>query len=146
VGIEAAIEAYHQRHAAFGHDREARFGPTPVEVERLLTEDGLAGAGRRLDEVGMGVGRAGDDNGVNCRVGKDRGLRRDRGTVAARQPLGGVAFDVDNRREAGPGWRAIFSAWMAPIRPAPNWQKLIMIGSSAIVSSCAMTWTNRPCQ
>ena len=51
----------------------------------------------------MGVGRAGDDNGVNCRVGKDRGLRRDHGTVPSRQSLGGIAFDVDNRGEAGSG-------------------------------------------
>src|SRR5579864_2466941 len=24
------------------------------------------------------------------------------------------------------GWRAMFAAWIAPMRPAPNWQKLIM--------------------
>jgi hypothetical protein len=42
----------------------------PVEVERFFAEDGLAGAGRRLDEIGMGI----NQDGVNRRIGKDRGL------------------------------------------------------------------------
>jgi len=33
-----------------------------VEIERLLAEDRLAGAGRRFDEIGMGVGRASDQD------------------------------------------------------------------------------------
>jgi hypothetical protein len=103
VGIEAPVEAYHQRHAAFGDDRKTRLGAAPVEVERLLAKDGLAGAGRRLDEVGMGVGRAGDDDGLDRTIGKDRGLRPDLATVAARQLLGRGGIDVDDRAETGPG-------------------------------------------
>ena len=103
VGIEAAVKAYHQRHAAFGDDRKARLGPPPVEVKWLFAEDGLAGAGRRLDEIGMGIGRAGDDDGLDRTIGKDRGLRPDLATVAARQPLGRGGIDVDDRAKAGSG-------------------------------------------
>jgi hypothetical protein len=97
------LKAYHQRHAAFGDDRKARFGAPPVEVERLFAEDGFAGAGRRLDEIGMGVGRAGDDDGIDRRIGKHRGLGPDLATVAARQPLGCGRIDIDDRTKAGSG-------------------------------------------
>ena len=103
VGIEAPVEAYHQRHAAFGDDRKGCFGAPPVEVERLLAEHGLTGARRRLYEVGMGVGGAGDDDGLDCRIGKHRGFRPDCRAIAARQPLGRGAIYIDDRAETGPG-------------------------------------------
>jgi len=133
VGIEAAVEAYHQRHAAFGDDGKARRGAPPIEVERLLTEDGLAGAGRRLDEIGMGAGRAGDDDGLNRTGGKDRGLGPDLAAVAARQPLGRGGIDIDDRAETGPRMARDILRVDGPDAPAPNWQKLIIVGSSAIV-------------
>jgi len=103
VGIEAPVEAYHQRHAAFADDRKARLGAPPVEVERLLAEDGLAGAGRRLDEIGMGVGRAGDDDGMDRTIGKDRDLGPDLATVAPRQLLGRGRIDIDDRTKTSRG-------------------------------------------
>jgi hypothetical protein len=103
MGIEAAIEAYHQRHPAFGDDCKARFGAPPVEVERLLAKDGLAGARCRFDQIGVSICRAGDDDGVGRRVGKDRSLRRDRRAVAARQPFRGGAIDIDDRAKARSG-------------------------------------------
>src|SRR5258706_5106216 len=36
-------------------------------------------------------------------------------------------------RSRAPGWRAMLAAWIAPIRPAPNWQKLIIGRASTIV-------------
>jgi hypothetical protein len=97
MGIEAAIEAHHQRHPAFGDDCKARFGAPPVEVERLLAKDGLAGARCGFDELGVGVRRAGDDNGVDRRVGKNRSLRPDRCTMVGRQPFCRGGIDIDDR-------------------------------------------------
>ena len=103
VGIEAPVEAYHQRHAAFGDDRKGCFGATPVEVERLLAEHGLTGSRRRLYEVGMGVGRAGDDDGMDRTIGKDRDLGPDLATVAPRQLLGRGRIDIDDRTKTSRG-------------------------------------------
>jgi hypothetical protein len=46
--VEAAVEADHQRHAAFPDDCNARLGTAAVEVERLFAEHRLAGACRGL--------------------------------------------------------------------------------------------------
>ena len=65
--IEAAVEPDHQRRARFPHHREAFFDPLHIEIDRLLAEDRLAGAGEALDQVGMGVGRRADDDRIDIR-------------------------------------------------------------------------------
>src|SRR5215469_9458290 len=65
IRIEAAVERDHQGHpACFGHGG-ASLGAAAVEIERLLAEDRLAGAGRRLDEIRVGVGRACDQDRID---------------------------------------------------------------------------------
>ena len=80
-------------------DSGAAFGAVEVEIERLLAENGLPGACRRLDKGGMGVGRAGDDDGVDTGVGKCFGRAADRGAVARRKPLGRGVVGVDDQGE-----------------------------------------------
>src|SRR5437762_2916755 len=63
--VEATVEADHQRHAEFQRDGDARLGPPPIEINRLFAEDRLAGARRGFDQVGMGVGRAGDHHRID---------------------------------------------------------------------------------
>lgn len=50
----------------------------------------------------MGIRRANDDDGVDRRVGKGRGLRTHYRTVTARQPFRGGAIDIDDRAKARP--------------------------------------------
>jgi hypothetical protein len=59
------------------------------------------------------------DDGIDCRIGNDRGVHPDRSAVAARQALGRGRIDIDDRAEVRPEMgrnilRAIFSAGMAP--------------------------------
>ena len=77
--------------------------------------------------------RAAFDDVIDCRIGKDRGLHSDRSTMAARQPLGRGGIDIDDRAKAGPGTARDTLRVDGPDAPAPNRQKLIMIGPSAIV-------------
>ncbi len=95
--VEAAVEADQQRHARLLGDLEAGIDAGEAEVDRLLAEDRLAGLGRPLDQVGVGVGRAGD--------GQRRLGRRDLGAVFAGERLGGRLVDVDDiaERRAGMG-------------------------------------------
>jgi len=51
----------------------------------------------------MGISRAGDDDGVDRRIGKNLSLRRNHCTVAARQPFRGGGIDIDDRMEPGIG-------------------------------------------
>src|SRR5207302_5994898 len=51
--VEAAVEADHQRHAAFLNHRDACLGTAAVEIERLFAEYRLAGARRGLDKIGV---------------------------------------------------------------------------------------------
>jgi hypothetical protein len=53
-------------------DLEAGLDALGVEIDRLFAEDRLAGAGEALDQVGMGVGRRADDDGVDILGGEDR--------------------------------------------------------------------------
>ena len=105
VRIEPAIEPDHQRHTALGDDRKTCLGAPPVEVERLLAENGLAGTRRRFDQIGVGIRRASDDDGVDRRIGKGRGLRTHYRGVTARQAFRGGAIDIGDRGKA--------RSWMA---------------------------------
>jgi hypothetical protein len=65
MGIEAAVEADHQRGLGLVDDLQAVAHPGDAEIDRLFAEDRLAGAGKFFDETGMGVGRGADDHGVD---------------------------------------------------------------------------------
>ena len=99
VRIEAAIEPDHQRDAAALGHRNARSGASLFEIERFFAEDRLAGTGCRLDQLGMGVGRAGDDDRVDGRIGQCCLERGNDHAMAVREALCRVAIDIDNRRQ-----------------------------------------------
>ena len=97
IGIVAAVEADEQRHAGFCDHRQALFDALDRQRDRLFAEDGLAGAGRLLDQVGVGIGRGADEDRVNVLGGDDllhRGrLRADGGGKLLRR-LGNSVGDV----------------------------------------------------
>ena len=68
-----------------------------VEIERLLAEDRLAGAGRRFDQIGMGVGRAGDQDRIDGRVGQRFRLIAQNRAVPSRQPFRRCPVCLDDR-------------------------------------------------
>lgn len=68
AGVVAALEADLERHAGALDDREGPLGRLDVEGDGLLTEDGLAGAGGGLDEVGVGSRGGDDDDGVDTGI------------------------------------------------------------------------------
>ena len=70
AGIEAPVKADGEGDAGFADHVEACFDPPDVQIERFLAEDGLACPRRGLDQVGVGIGRAGDDDRLDLRVGK----------------------------------------------------------------------------
>ncbi len=106
IRVEAAIETDHQRHAAFLSDGNARLGPAAVEVVRLFAEHRLAGARSRFDQVGVRVGRAGDDDRVDRGVGQRRGPIADGGAIAAGQIFCRRAVDVDDGAQPRRGMAA----------------------------------------
>ena len=93
---------------ASARDREAGVDPRARQIDRLLAQDRLAGARRRLDQVGMGVGRARDQHRRDRRIrqrllgGRDQsagrlGHRPRRGRVHVdhvAQPVGRMARQV----------------------------------------------------
>ena len=72
IGIEAAIEADHERRAGLLDDFEAGADALDVEMDRLLAEDRLLGPRGALDEIGVGVGRRADGDRVDVLGGEDR--------------------------------------------------------------------------
>jgi len=99
--VEAPVEAHQHGHARGPDRRDAALDALHRQVDRLLAEDRLADARGALDQVGMRVGRAGDDDRVDRRVGEG-GLRvRHPGAVARGERGGGVDVDVDDIGEAG---------------------------------------------
>ena len=65
VGVEAAVEADHQVGLVLLDHLEAGEDALDREAHRLFAENGLAGIGGRLDQVGMGAGRRGDQHRVH---------------------------------------------------------------------------------
>ena len=96
-GSKTAVECDHQRHPALLRDGSTGRGAAAVEIERLLAEDRLAGAGRRFDQIGMGVGRARDQDRIDGRVGQCFCLITQNRTVPFRQPLRCCSVCVDDR-------------------------------------------------
>jgi hypothetical protein len=72
IGVEAAIEADHQRRAGLLDDFEAGANPLHVKVNRLLAEDRLFGARGAFDQIGVRIGRRADGDRVNVFGGEDR--------------------------------------------------------------------------
>ena len=100
--IEAAVEADEQRHAGLVDGGEAGAGALEVEVDRLLAEDRLAGPGRGLDEIGVGICRRADNNGGDFRIGERRVAVGHPGADGGGQVLRGGCVHVDHVLEAGP--------------------------------------------
>ena len=77
MGIEAPVETDHQRRRGFIDDRKALPDALERQVDRLFAEDRLAGPREALDEIGMGIGRGADRDGINVGCGQDLVDRRD---------------------------------------------------------------------
>ena len=85
MGIEATVEPDHQRRIAVSHHLQAVPHPVGIKVDRLLTEDGLAGAGALFNLVCVQVGRGADHHCV------DGGVRDD----VIDRPRGGTEMQRD---------------------------------------------------
>ena len=56
AGLGEALYGARERLPTWRAHNEQAMGLAAVEIQRLLAEDRLAGAGRRFDQIGMGVG------------------------------------------------------------------------------------------
>jgi hypothetical protein len=74
------------------------------------------------------------DDGIDCRIGNDRGVHPDRSAVAARQALGRGRIDIDDRAEVRPEMGRQYSPQEWLRAAVPNRQKLMMTGPSAIIA------------
>ncbi len=101
--VEPAVEADHQRYAARRHAIEGPPDAGCVEVDGFFAEDRLARSGCPVDEVGMGVRRGADHNGVD--VGRaDRGVDAGRRGAEFRSDRARrLLIDVGNQRKPRPG-------------------------------------------
>ena len=127
IGIEAAIEANHERRAGLLDHFKASADAVNVEVDRLLAEDRLLGARGPFDEIGVGVGRRANGDGIDllggedrvdfgdlgaCRLGQDRGRRWIRVgdesdlAVGARRDIAAMDF-ADPTRADNPEFHAL---------------------------------------
>ena len=86
-------------------DVEAGADALDVEVDRLLAEDRLAGAGGALDEVGVGVGRRADGDRVDVLGGEDRVDVGDLGARGLGQGGGGRRVGVGDESDLAVGAR-----------------------------------------
>jgi hypothetical protein len=99
--IEAAVEADHQLALGLINHLDAGLDPGDVEIDRLFAEDRLAGAGKTLDQVGMGVGRRADDDGVDILCRFDRLDGADVAAVGRCDGVGGLRKGVGDGDERG---------------------------------------------
>ena len=77
MGIESAVEADHQGRGGFIDDRKALADALERQIDRLFAEDRLAGPREALDEIGMGIGRGADRDGIDIGGDEDLVDRRD---------------------------------------------------------------------
>lgn len=101
IRVEAAVEADHQRLARFLDRRQAAADAGGVEIDRLLAEHGLAGRDSLLDQIGMGVGRRADQDGVDRRIGEDRLRARRLGAGRGGERGGSLRHRVGDGDEFG---------------------------------------------
>ena len=97
--VEAAVEANHQRHAAFFCDRDASLGTATVEIKRLLAEYGLARPRRRFNEIGVGIGRAGYDDRIDLRIGERLLVAAKDRAMAYGQAFGGGMIRINDEAQ-----------------------------------------------
>ena len=82
-------------------DLDAGLDAGDVEIDRLFAEDRLAGAGKALDQVGMGIGRRADDDGVDIRWRLDRLDGADLAAIGRGDRVGGRWKGVGHGDELG---------------------------------------------
>jgi hypothetical protein len=104
VGVEAAVEADHQRGALLLDDGQALAHARDREIDRLLAEDRLAGDRRLLDQVGVHVGRGRDEHGSDVVVGDDLVDGRDSGVVGIGERARRIRQCIGDGGEPG-AWR-----------------------------------------
>ena len=132
IGVEAAVEADHQRRAGLSDHFEAGADAIDVEVDRLLAEDRLAGAGGALDEIGVGVGRRADGDRVDVLRCEDRVDVSDLGARGFGQSGGGGRVGVGDEGHAAAGTRGRVAAMdlADPARPDdPELHTLLPFGA-----------------
>ncbi len=99
IRIEAAVEADHQRDAGLLDPGQRLADALGIEVDRLLAEHRLAGRCRLVDEIGVGVGRRADQNGVDGFVGEDLLGRSDRRSRRRRKRVGAIRERIGDCRK-----------------------------------------------
>ena len=70
VRVEAPVEGQHKRHRVLREVIDDRLDTLDRQVDGLFAENGLAGAGRRLDLIGVDVGRRRDHHGIDIIPGQ----------------------------------------------------------------------------
>jgi len=93
VGIEAAVEPNHHRLAVARDVSLTGARAFKAEVHRLFAKHRLARSRCGLDQVGMGIGRRGDQHSVNLAFGDDL-LRCANGTAILRRQSLGIGRDM----------------------------------------------------
>jgi len=88
VGVEAAVEADHQRRLVLLHHLEGLLDGADVERHRLFAHDRLAGVGGCLDLLGMEAGGRADQDGIDVLRCHDLVDAGDLGAVFLSQCLG----------------------------------------------------------
>ena len=101
--VKAAVEADHQHGLGVAHDLEAGLDTGQRQIDRLFAEDRLAGLGEFLDQVGMGVGRRADHDGVDVLGGQNRLDRANLAAVLISNRLSGGRHGVGHGDQLGTG-------------------------------------------
>ena len=101
--VEAALEAHLETHSRSLHRVEGAIGRLQIERNRLLAEDLLARFGGGDDQRRVTVGRGGDDDGIDGRIGEHRVwiVRPVRTADLGRQRLRRRPVDVGDDRQLG---------------------------------------------
>ena len=104
-GVVPAIESDREQDARALGGGDAGAGAADVEVDRLFAEDRLARGSAGLDQAGMRVSRARDQQGIDAVV-RERGSRvGNRGSACLCNPARGRGVDVHHVLEAGSAMR-----------------------------------------
>src|SRR5262249_9431264 len=94
--VETAVEADHQRDAAFAGHSNASLGAAAGESKRVLAKKSLAGARRPLDGVCLRTGRTRHPGSSERGDGKGLRLTADLGAIVGGEPFRGSPVWVDD--------------------------------------------------
>ncbi len=94
--IEAPVEADREGHLGLRQDAGSAVDLGEVEIDRLLAEDRLAGAGRAADQLGMGMGGGADHHRAQLTVGQCLLQADDRRAMLVGQHIGGDRIEIDH--------------------------------------------------